>query len=149
MDVFIRGSRSNTRDWATAQRVSSDELPQLDEKQKEEARRGNVSEEVYARTIFAERITQQRLLQRLLKFGTWLDSKVKERNPSVRIEAVELDTLAGKIEITLSGNGERFDFEIDEDLIERFLTTGSADAESSIFRLLDVYVPQQQVAKAS
>ena len=46
MDVFIRGSRSNTRDWATAQRVSSDELPQLDEKQKEEELRATVRDEV-------------------------------------------------------------------------------------------------------
>ena len=149
MEVFVRGSRSNTRDWSAAQRASFDELPPLDDRQKTEARRGNVSEEVYARTVFAEQLTQQRLLQRLLKFGTWLNGKVQERNPDVQIEALELDTLGGRIEITLSASGKRFDFEIDEDLVDRFLTAGSAESESSIFRLLEVYVPQQQVAKAS
>jgi hypothetical protein len=149
MDILVRGSRSNTRDWATAQRAISNELPQLDEKQKAEARRGNVSDEAYARTIFAEQLTRQRLMQRLLKFGLWLNARIEGRNPGVRIASVELDTLAGRIEITLSEGGEKFDFEIDEDLVERFLTSGSAESESAIFRLLDVYVPQQQEAKAS
>jgi hypothetical protein len=149
MDVFVRGARSSTRDWLTAQRVSQDQLPQLDERQKAEAKRGNTAEDVYARTILAERLTQQRLLQRLLKFGEWLHKKVEERNPGFSIERVELDTLSGRIEITLSDGEEEFDFEVDEDLIERFLTTGSTESESSIFRVLDVYVPRQQVSKAS
>jgi hypothetical protein len=149
MEVLIRGSRSSRRDWATAQRASLDELPQLDERQKAEARRGNVSEEVFARTIFAEQLTQQSLLQRLLRFGRWLNARVKERDPGAQIESLELDTLAGRIQIVLSAAREKFDFEMDEDLVERFSTTGSAESESSIFRLLDVYVPRQQVAKAS
>ncbi len=69
MDIFVRGARSSARDWSTAQNVSPNDLPQLDEKQKAEARRGNISEEVYARTIFAEELTQQKLLQKMLKFG--------------------------------------------------------------------------------
>lgn len=149
MDIFVRGARSSARDWSTAQNVSPNDLPQLDEKQKAEARRGNISEEVYARTIFAEELTQQKLLQKMLKFGRWLNAKVEERNPSVQVVRVDLDTLSGRIGITLSESGEMFDFEIDEDLVERLLTTGSSEAESSIFRLLDVYVPRQQVAKAS
>jgi len=149
MDVFVRGSRSTARDWAAAQRVSPNDLPQLDEKQRFEAQRGNVSEEVYARTIFAEKLTRERLLQKMLKFGRWLNAKVEERNPGVQIVSVELDTLSGRIEITLSTGGETIEFEMDEDLVEEFLTAGSSESESSIFRLLDVYVPQEQVAKAS
>ena len=149
MEVLIRGSRSSRRDWATAQRAPLDQLPQLDERQRAEARRGNVSEEAFARTIFAEQLTQQSLLQRLLRFGRWLNARVQERDPVIQIENLDLDTLAGRIQISLSAAGEKFDFEMDEDLVERFLTTGSSDSESSIFRLLDVYVPRQQIAKAS
>ncbi|MGC9158889.1 MAG: hypothetical protein ACP5FH_07840 [Terracidiphilus sp.] len=149
MEVFVRGSRSSTRDWSTAQRVSANELPQLNENQKAEAQRGNISEEVYARTILAEKLTGEKLLRKMLKFGRWLDAKVEERNRKARIERVELDTLSGRIEITLTEDGETTDFEVDEDLIEKFLTTGSSESESSILRLLDVYVPREQVAKAS
>jgi hypothetical protein len=149
MEVFVIGSRSNSRDWSTAQRVPSNELPQLDGKQKAEARWGNVSEEAYARTFLAEQLTLQKLLQRQLRFGRWLNARVEERDSSAQVKRLELDTLAGRIEVTISVAGEEFDFEMDEDLIERFLTTGSADAEIAIFRVLDVYVPRQKVAKAS
>jgi hypothetical protein len=149
MEVFVRGARSSSRDWSAAQRAPLDELPQLDNEQKAEARRGNLSEVAYARTLYAQQRTGQTTLQRLLKFGQWLNARVEERNPGFRVERVELDTLSGRIEIALSEGAEAFDFEMDEDLVERFLTAGSSEAESSIFRVLDVYVPRQQVSKAS
>lgn len=149
MEVFVRGSRSDSRDWLTAQSVSSIELPQLDQKEKEQARLGHISEERYARTIYAERLTQKRLLQRLQRFGQWLNTKVEERNPAAQIESLELDTLSGRIEVSIAVSGEKFDFEMDEDLVESFLTTGSADSEVAIFRLLEVNVPKRQVARAS
>lgn len=149
MEVFVRGARSDSRDWLTAQSVLPMELPQLDEKEKKEARSGNMPEERYARKLYAERLTQEKLLQRLLKFGHWLNARAKERSPGARIDRLELDTLSGRIEVGANIGKDKFDFEMDEDLVERFLTTGSAESESSIFRLLDVYVPAQQVAKAS
>jgi hypothetical protein len=149
MEVFVRGARSDSRDWSAAQGVSLTDLPRLTEKEKEDARQGNMSEERYARKVYAEGATQKKLLQRLLKFGEWLNARAEERNPGVQIEKVELYTLSGRIEITLLAGGETVDFEMDEDLVERFLTTGSAESESAIFRLLDVYVPKQRVAKAS
>jgi hypothetical protein len=125
------------------------EIPPLDEQQKAEARLMHRSEEDYARSAYAGQLSQQRLLQKMLKFGRWLNAKVEERSPGSQIEAIELDTLAGKLEIKAQADGETVDFEVDEDLVERFLTTGSDDAEKSLFRLLNVYVPQQQIAKAS
>jgi hypothetical protein len=38
---------------------------------------------------------------------------------------------------------------MDEDLVEQFLITGSAELEKSIFRLLEINLPQQRVARAS
>jgi hypothetical protein len=121
----------------------------LDEQQKAEARLTHRSQEDFARSAYAGQLSQQRLLQRMLRFGRWLNAKVEERSPGSQIETVELNTLAGKLEIKTQTDGETVDFEIDEDLVERFLTTGSDEAEKSLFRLLDVFLPQQQVAKAS
>ena len=149
MEVFVRGARSSRQDWAQAHSVPLNEIPLLDDSQKAEARRGNVSEEEFARITYAEHLWQQRTLQRLLRFGRWLNVKVEERSPGSQIEAVELNTLAGRLEVKAQADGETVDFEIDEDLVERFLTTGSNEAEKSLFRLLDVFLPQQQVAKAS
>ena len=109
----------------------------------------NLSEEAYARSEYARQLSQKKLLQKMLKFGRWLNVKVGERSPGSQIEAIELDTLAGKLEIKAQADGETVDFEIDEDLVQRFLTTGSDEAEKSLFRLLDVYVPRRRVAKAS
>ena len=149
MEVFVRGARSGRQEWAQAHSAPLNDIPPLDDSQKAEARRVNVSEEEFARIAYAEHLWQQRTLQRLLRFGRWLNVKVEERSPGSQIEAVELNTLAGKLVIKAQADRETVDFEIDEDLVERFLTTGSDEAEKSLFRLLDVFLPQQQVAKAS
>jgi hypothetical protein len=125
------------------------EIPSLDEKQKAEARQMNLTEEAYARSEYAARLSQQRLLQKISRFGQWLNVKLEERSAGDRIDAIGLDTLGGKLEVRALSRGETIEFEMDEDLVERFLTAGSAEAEKSIFRVLDVYLPQHRVAKAS
>jgi hypothetical protein len=146
MEVFVRGTRTSARDRDRARHTPSSELPPLNDAQKSEAQRMGRSEEDLARAEYAGQLWQQRFLQRLLKFGRWLNRKVKGRNPDSRIESVELDTLMGKVSVTVFSGGEQFDFDMDEDLVERFLTTGSSEAEKSIDRLLDVFVPEQRVA---
>jgi hypothetical protein len=149
MEVYVRGTRLSTQDWLRAQQIPANELPSLNEEQKVEARRTNRSDEEFARRDYAGSLSQQRLLQKMLRFGRWLNRKAEERDPSAKIESITLDTLAGRIEVSARVSGESFEFEIDEDLIERFLTTGSAESERSIFRILDVYLPEGQVARAS
>jgi len=149
MEIFVRGARSSSQDWSAAQNVPVSELPSLDEKQKAEAKRGHVTEEAYARSLYAASLTQQKTLRRLLQFGRWLNTKIVERCPDGNIEAVCLDTLAGRLEIGASADGEKIDFEIDEDLVDRLLTAGSEEAEKSIYRVLDIYFSQRQIAKAS
>jgi len=149
MEVFVRGARSSSVDWARSRSAPLSELPSLDDDQKAQARRGNVSEEEFARIAYAEHLTVQKLLRRLLKFGQWLNGKVEERSPDAHIERMELDTLKGRIEVLGTAGGEEFDFELDEDLVDRFLTAGSAEAEASIFRVVDVFLPRGTVARAS
>ncbi len=149
MEVFVRGARSSAQDWARAQRTPISEIPPLDEKQKAEALRGNVSEEAYARNVYAEHLTQQNLLQKMLRFGRWLNEKVEERNPDCHIETVELDTWGGRLQIRVISRREIVDFEIDEELVDRFMTTGSAELEKSIYRLLEINLPPLRVARAS
>ena len=149
MEVFVRGARSSSQDWSAAQRVPLNELPVLDEQQKAEARRGNVSEETYARTLYAQQLTGQATLRRLLKFGQWLEAKARDRDSSASIESVALDTLGGKIRICGKGEAEQFLFDLDEEMIDRFLLTGAADLERSIQRVLEIFVPLERTAKAS
>jgi hypothetical protein len=149
MEVFVRGTRSSTQDWIRAQQVPLSELPSLDEEQKTEARLMHRSEEDYARSIYAAQLTQRATLQRMLKFGHWLNARVEERNPECHVSSVTLDTWKGRYQVLVSGGEEPIDFEMDEELVERFLTTGSVELEKSIFRLLEINLPQQRVARAS
>jgi hypothetical protein len=149
MEVFVRGSRSSAQDWVRAQQIPANQLPPLDEKQKAVAEREKATEEDYARSVYAGHLSQQRLLQRTLHFGRWLNEKAEERNPECHVDSVTLDTWVGRYQISVSGGEEAVDFEIDEELVERFLTTGSAELENAIFRLLEVYLPRQRVARAS
>jgi hypothetical protein len=149
MDVFVRGERPNTQDWIRARQAPLTALPLLDEEQKAEAQLMRRSEEDYARGAYAGQLSQQRLLQRTLRFGRWLNKKAGERDPCAGIESVTLDTLLGKFEICAQTGSEGFEFEMDEDLVNRFLAAGSADAEKSINRILDVFLPEERMARAS
>jgi len=149
MEVFVRGARSSSRDRSAAQCVPLNEIPPLDDSQKAEAQRMNVSEEKFARIAYAEHIWQQRMAQRILRFGCWLNGKVEQQNPDCQIETIELDTWAGRLQIKALVDEEIVEFEMDEDLVERFMTTGSAESEKAIFRLLEVNLPRQRMAKAS
>jgi len=149
MEVFVRGSRSNAQEWASAQKIPLSEIPSLDENQRAAAKRENVSEESYARSAYAGHLSQQRLLRQTMRFGRWLNTKVEERNPGFHVDSVTLDTWEGRFQVVVLGNGELADFSIDEDLVERLMTTGSAELEKAIGRLLEINLPVQQVARAS
>jgi hypothetical protein len=149
MEVFVRGARSSSRDWSAAQRAPLNELPQLDDEQKAEARRGNLSEEAYARTFYAQQLTAQAMLRRLLKFGKWLDAEIEGINSECRIDSVELNTWEGMLHIQGKSEYDSFSFDLDEDVVERFLTTGSADLEAAILRVVEIFLPRGKVARAS
>jgi hypothetical protein len=149
MEVFVRGSRSSTQDWLRAQQIPANELPSLDEEQKAEARLTHRSEEDYARSVYAGQLSQQSMLQKLLRFGHWLAAKIEERSPESGIDSIELNTWSGKLQIQGMTGGEPFLFDLDEEMVERFLTTGAGELESSILRVLDIFLPQRKVARAS
>jgi hypothetical protein len=149
MDVFVRGSRSSAQDWLRAQQIPRHELPPLNDVQKAAAEREKIPEQIYARSAYAAQLTEQAMLQKMLKFGRWLEAKIEERYPESIIDLIELDTWSGKFLVQGKAGADAFSFELDEDLVERFLTSGSADLESAIFRVLDIFVPIRREAKAS
>jgi len=149
MDISVKGSRSSAQDWVRAQQIPLSEIPPLDEQQKAVARQMRLSEEDYARSAYAGQLSQQELLQRTLRFGRWLNARVEERNADSRVDAVELDTWSEKLKVRVLVGQESVFFEVDEELVERFMSTGSAELERSVFRLLEVNLPQQRVARAS
>jgi hypothetical protein len=132
-----------------AQQTPADQLPPLDEQQKAEARLMHRSEEAYARTVYAQQLTGQATLQRLLKFGQWLDARIEGINSECRIDSVELNTWEGMLHIQGKSEYDSFFFELDEDVVERFLTTGSADLEAAILRVVEIFLPRGKVARAS
>ncbi len=149
MEVYVRGARSSARDWLAAQRVHSSELPKLDDEQKAEAQRGNIPEETFARTVYAQQLTGQATLQRLLVFGRWLEAKIEGISPGCKIDTVELTTWDGMLHVQGKDGSDAFSFDLNEDLVERYLTTGAADLESAILRVVEIFVPRDRVAKAS
>ena len=148
MEVYVRGSRSSSLDWVRAQELPANELPPLDEKQKERARRNNVPEEAFARTEYAQQLTAQATLQWLLKFGQWLEGQIEELGSDGKIRSIELDTWSGKIHVEGVTGSEQFSFALEEDVVERFLSTGASELEAAILRVLKIFVLTER-AKAS
>ena len=148
MEVYVRGSRSSAQEWLRAQEIPANELPSLDDEQKAAAKRENVSEEDYARSAYAGALWQEKTLRNTLHFARWLNAKIQERASGFQLDSITLDTWRGRYEVRLQGE-EPVELELDEDLVEKYLTTGAAELERAIFRVLDVYLPQGRVARAS
>jgi len=149
MEVFVRGSSSSMQDWLRAQQIPANELPVLDDDQKAAAKHLGIPEEDYARSVYAGRLAQEELLQKLLRFGRWLDTRIQERDPASTVESVDLDVWSEKIRVLGKSGGESFFFDLDEDLVERFLLTGATDLEKAILRVVEVFTPAQKAARAS
>jgi hypothetical protein len=149
MEVFVRGSSSSAEDWLRAQQAPLNELPELDEDQKVVARKLQISEEDYARSAYAGQLAQRELLQKMLRFGKWLDARIQERDPASVVESVDLDVWNEKVRVHGKSGGEPFFFDLSEDLVERFLLTGGADLERAIFRVVEIFVLAQRAARAS
>ncbi len=149
MEVFVRGSRSSTQDWLRAQQIPANELPPLSEEQKTEARLTHRSEVDFARSAYAGHLTQEELLQKMLRFGKWLNARIEERNPGTSIDSIDLDTWSEKLRVRGQAGEEQFSFDLDEAVVERFLLTGSADLENSILRVFEIFAPLQRAARAS
>ena len=149
MQVLVEGSRSTSDDWLWAQQLPASELPSLSDEQKSVAKKLGVSPEDYARSAKAGELTRQELQVKAATFGSLLEQKIRGRVPNASVESVTLLTFEGKFRAVAVAEGKEIRLQIDEDLVDRLLESGSAELEARLDRIIDLNLPGSAAARAS
>jgi hypothetical protein len=149
MQVFVEGSRSTSDDWLSAQQLPASELPSLSAEQKSVAEKLGVSPEDYARSAKAGEMTRHELHAKTETFGSVLERKIRDRVPNASVESVALLTFEGKFRVVAVVGGKHVRLQIDEELVDDLLQSGSPELETRLDRIIDLNLPNSAAARAS
>jgi hypothetical protein len=143
MEIIIEGWRAGKEERSAAARVPSDELPKLTDGQKSVAKKMGISEEEYARSTYAGRRNQERLIEKTRRFAAVLQSRLESRIPGARIDRVRLLTIEHEYRIEVSVEQKKVLFRVAEDMVDDFMEKGFANVGESIERNLETAIAVQ------
>jgi hypothetical protein len=143
MEIIIDGWRAGGEDRKQAQSVPANQLPPLSEAQKEVAKKMGISQEDYARSAFAGKLNQERLLEKTRRFAEILNGKLRSKMKTARIETIRLITIEHEYRIELFANERKILFRVSEDMVDDFIEGGSADIGRLIERNLETVLAGQ------
>jgi len=86
MEIIITGTSASLEESRKAKAASSGELPQLNDKQKEVARKFKISEQDYARQVLAFQYGEARLQAGAAKLGQVIEEGVPQLVPGIEFE---------------------------------------------------------------
>ncbi len=144
MEIVIDGWRAGGEERKEAASVPVGKLPALSDGQKEVAKKMGISEEDYARSAYAGRLNQERLIEKTKKFARLLQRKLQERG-DVEITNIRLDVLRHRYEVAASAGERPVSFVVSEELIDDLFQTGSESLERNLERVLEYALPAHAV----
>jgi hypothetical protein len=143
MEIIIDGWRAGGEEREQAQSVPANKLPPLSEAQKEVAKKMGISQEDYARSAFAGKLNQERLLEKTRRFAEILDGKLRSKIKGARIDRIRLVTIEHEYRIELLANGKKILFRVSEEMVDDFIEGGFADVGQLIERNLETVLTGQ------
>ncbi|MGB2623910.1 MAG: hypothetical protein WA857_07280 [Candidatus Acidiferrum sp.] len=143
MEIIVEGWRAGREEREEAARVPPAELPPLTDGQKAVAKRMGISEEAYARSAYAGRRNQARLIEKVRRFAAILQSTLGSKIPGARIEKARLSTLEHEYRIEVSIEDKKVLFRVAEDMVDDYMERGFAEVGESIERNLETAIAAQ------
>jgi len=131
-EIVIEGWRAGGEERKEAATVPVWELPPLTDEQKSVAKRMGISEEDYARSTYAGRRNQQRLIEKTGRFGEILEARLRSEAPSAVIRRIRLLTIEHEYRIEIYVEGKPVLFRVAEDMVDDFMEKGFADVGQRI-----------------
>jgi hypothetical protein len=132
-----------------AQQWPAQDLPHLSGDQKAVASRLGIPEEDYARSALAGNLSRCELSAKTERFGEIFQKAMRERRPDALIHTIELQTFEGKLRIVAFAGDREVRLQIDEDLADNVLSTGSKELEARLARIVELNLPSAGAARAS
>ena len=143
MEIVIEGWRAGSEERQEAASVPAGKLAPLTDDQKSVAKKMGISEEDYARSAYAGRRNQDRLLDKTKRFAGILEGQLRSKVRDGRVNRIRLVTIEHEYRIELSIDGKTVPFRVAEDLVDDFLEKGFADAGRLIERNLETVLATQ------
>jgi|SRR5712692_914463 len=143
MEIAVEGIRVSPRHWQNVRKLPKAALPRLTDAQKTVAQKMGISEEDYARSAMAGEETQQNLLAKTEKFARLLEERIKAHDARAKVSRVALITIEHRFEVVAVVNGAKLSLRIDESLVDDLFESGSAEAEKSLDRVIEMGIGQR------
>jgi hypothetical protein len=143
MEIIIEGWRAGRTERQEAESVPFNQLPTLSDAQKSVAKKMGISEEAYARSAFAGKRNQERLLEKTRRFGEILEGTLRARFEGARIERIRLVTIDHEYRIDLSAGEKKVLFRVTEDMVDDLVEGGAAEVGRLIERNLETVLSGQ------
>ncbi len=138
MEIIIEGWRAGREDRREAESVPASELPPLSDEQKSVAKKLGISEEAYARSAFAGKKNQERLLQKTKRFGGLLQDVIQRRFNDARVDRIRLVTIDHEYRVDIFAAGRPLVFRVMEEIVDDFVEGGSEASRRQIEQSLEV-----------
>jgi len=143
MEIIIEGWRAGRSERQEAESVPFNQLPPLSDEQKSVAKKMGISEEAYARSAYAGKRNQERLLEKTRRFGEILQGTLRAKFEGTRIDRIRLVTIDHEYRIDLSAGERKVHFRVPENLVDDFIEGGSAEVGRLIERNLETVLSGQ------
>jgi len=138
VQISVRGSRTSVFDMDAVQALPKEALPPLTPEQQQVAGKMHIREEDYARNALATQRSMEKLLDKAERFAQLLRVNFLEREPSLALKRVALDTLKGKFEVEAELESHALVFRVDEELVDDLFEGGSEIAERRLERVIEL-----------
>lgn len=145
MEIIIEGWRAGGEERREA--ASARKLPALTDAQRSAARRMGISEEDYARSVYAGKLNQQRLLEKTDRFAEILKVRLRSVAPAAVIQRIRLDTIKREYRIEIYVEGKKVLFRVAEDMVDDFMERGFAETRRKIEQNLETVLEAQADVK--
>ncbi len=137
MEIVIEGWRAGGDERKEAARVPASQLPSLNDEQKSVAKKMGISEEDYARSAYAGKRNQDRLIDKTKRFVEFLEPGLRELSEGAQINRVRLVTIEHEYRIELSVDGRKIYFRLPEEMVDDFIEGGSSEVGRQIMNRLE------------
>lgn len=136
MEITVEGWRAGREERDEAAGVPTGQLPILTDEQKSVAKKMGISEEVYARSTYAGRKNQERLIDKTRRFARILEKRLGSISDGAQIDRVRLVTIDHEYRIDVSLKGRTVHFRVAEEMVDDLVEGGSTEIEEQIVNRL-------------
>jgi len=136
MEITVEGWRAGREERNEAAKLSIADLPPLTDEQKNVAKKMGISEEDYARSTYAGRLSQGRLVEKTKRLARLLEKQLAGFSGGAQIERVRLVTIDHEFRVDISVNGKTVPFRVSEETVDDLFEGGSGAIEAQIVNRL-------------